>query len=183
LQHEFGVHPTEMEWFMERTPETSHGGATGFIPPPGIRLTYVPVEDNIGEMLLDGRLDALLFYAFHGNEIDRSTIDVKQRPEARMLFPDPEAEGRRYFAKTGIYPINHCMVVRRSLAEEHPWVIPSLYDAFCTAQNEKARVEMPYGIRANRTVLETIATYLHEQGLTDRVVRLDEVFAPSMFDR
>jgi 4,5-dihydroxyphthalate decarboxylase len=42
---------------------------------------------------------------------------------------------------------------------------------------------MPYGIRANRVVLETVATYLHEQGLTDRVVRLDEVFAPSMFER
>jgi 4,5-dihydroxyphthalate decarboxylase len=183
LQHEFGVHPSEMEWFMERTPETSHGGATGFIPPPGIRLTYVPVKDNIGQMLIDGRLDALLFYAFHGNEIDRSTIDLKERPEARMLFPDPAAEGRRYFAKTGINPINHCMVVRRSLAEEQPWVIPSLYDAFYAAQTEQARAEMPYGIRANRTVLEAAATYLHEQGLTDRIVRLDEVFAPSMFDR
>jgi len=183
LQHEFGVHPSEMEWFMERTPETSHGGATGFTPPPGIRLTYVPIEDNIGQMLLDGRLDALLFYAFHGNAIDRSTIDLKGRPEARLLFPDPQAEGRRYFAKTGINPINHCMVVRRSLAEEHPWVLPSLYDAFYAAQSEKARAEMPYGIRANRVVLEAVATYVAEQGLTERVVRLDEVFAPSMFDR
>ena len=183
LQHEFGVHPSEMEWFMERTPETSHGGATGFTPPPGIRLTYVPLQDNIGQMLLDGRLDALLFYAAHGNAIDRSTVDLTKRPEARMLFPDPAAEGRRYFAKTGIYPINHCMVVRRSLAEEHPWVLPSLYDAFYAAQTEKARAEMPYGIRANRTVLEAVASYLFEQGLTDRVVGLDEAFAPSMFDR
>ena len=30
LQHEFGVHPRDMEFFMERTPETSHGGSTGF---------------------------------------------------------------------------------------------------------------------------------------------------------
>ena len=37
----------------------------------------------------------------------------------------------------------------------------------------------PYGISANRKVLETIAAYSHEQGLTPRVVGLDEVFAPS----
>src|SRR5215204_6845072 len=33
LQHEFGVSPEDVEWFMERTPERSHGGATGFQPP------------------------------------------------------------------------------------------------------------------------------------------------------
>jgi len=181
LQHEFGVRPSDMEWFMERNPDTSHGGATGFTPPPGIRLTYVPKDDNIGQMLLDGRLDALLFYAPHGNSIDRSTIDLTKRSEAQPLFPDPAAEGRRYFAKTGIFPINHCMVVRQSLAEEHPWVVASLFDAFLAAQTEKARAEMPYGMRANRLVLETIATYLNEQGLTDHVVRLEDVFASSTF--
>ena len=36
LRHEFGVDQTEMEFWMERTPEHSHGGATGFTPPPGV---------------------------------------------------------------------------------------------------------------------------------------------------
>ena len=31
LQHEFGVHAREIEWFMERNPDKSHGGATGFV--------------------------------------------------------------------------------------------------------------------------------------------------------
>ena len=33
LQHEFGVHPRDMEFFMERTPETSHGGLKPVEPP------------------------------------------------------------------------------------------------------------------------------------------------------
>jgi 4,5-dihydroxyphthalate decarboxylase len=37
----------------------------------------------------------------------------------------------------------------------------------------------PYGLRASRDVVETIARYLHEQGLTPRVVALEEIFAPS----
>ena len=37
----------------------------------------------------------------------------------------------------------------------------------------------PYGVKENRKVLETIAEYSHEQGLTPRVVKLEEVFAPA----
>src|SRR5688572_3554829 len=49
LQHEFGVHPREMEFFMERTPETSHGGSTGFKPPEGVTVRFIPPITNIGE--------------------------------------------------------------------------------------------------------------------------------------
>lgn len=207
LQHEFGVEARDMEWFMERSPETSHGGATGFSPPPGIRLTYVPADTNLGEMLVDGRLDATLFYSPRGTAVDRSTIDLKTRPEVRTLFPDPQAEGHRYFAKTGVYPINHCMVVRRSVAERNPWVVLNLFNAFVAAKDENAKRRtalvqpyletgvldakagaqlagdpMAYGIRENRPVLETIAGYLHEQALTTRAVGLEEVFAKSTLD-
>jgi len=54
LQHEFGVHAKEIEWFMERPPDRSHGGATGFSPPPGVRLNHIPPTTNIGEMLVRG---------------------------------------------------------------------------------------------------------------------------------
>jgi 4,5-dihydroxyphthalate decarboxylase len=40
----------------------------------------------------------------------------------------------------------------------------------------------PYGVKANKNVLETIAEYSHEQGLTPRVIKLDEVFAPSTLE-
>jgi 4,5-dihydroxyphthalate decarboxylase len=99
------------------------------------------------------------------------------------------------------------MVVKRSLLEEHPWVAINLYKAFAEARDrvaartrELAGVYFdlgvlppdkrsalstdpyPYGIKANLRVLETIAEYSHEQGLTPRVVKLDEVFAPSTMD-
>jgi len=38
LEHEFGASAREIEWFMERGPEKSHGGAIGFQPPEGVRL-------------------------------------------------------------------------------------------------------------------------------------------------
>jgi 4,5-dihydroxyphthalate decarboxylase len=206
LQHEFDVHPRDIEWFMERNPERSHGGATGFSPPPGVRLHHIPPSTNIGDMLLRGELDGALLYLVHPNLIDRSTADVSG--VTRHLFPDPAAEGRRFYAKTGLFPINHTVVVRRSLLERHPWIALNLYSAFVAAKDEIARYgqsylhwyfetglldeslkrtlagndPLAYGFKASRAVLETIAQYVHEQGLSARRVKLEELFVPSTLD-
>jgi 4,5-dihydroxyphthalate decarboxylase len=207
LQHEFGVHPRDIEWFMERPPEKSHGGATGFAPPPGVKLNYIPPTTNIGEMLLKGELDATILYLSGTNLVDRSRADLRSSPKVRTLFPDPAAEGRRYFAKTGIYPINHGVVVRRTLLEAHPWLALNLFAAFRAARAEVttrgqqylrsyfevgtlgeelkgalATDPMAYGVKAARPVLETITQYVHEQGLSARRVGLEEIFAPSTLD-
>jgi 4,5-dihydroxyphthalate decarboxylase len=206
LQHEFGVHPRDIEWFMERNPEKSHGGATGFSPPPGVRVHHIPPSTNIGEMLVRGELDGALLYLVHPNLIDRSTADVSG--VTRHLFPDPAAEGRRFYAETGLFPINHTVVLRRALLERHPWIALNLYSAFVAAKEEIARSgqsylhwyfetglldesvnctlaandPLAYGFKASRAVLETIAQYVHEQGLSERLVKLEEVFVPSTLD-
>jgi 4,5-dihydroxyphthalate decarboxylase len=207
LQHEFGVHPKDIEWFMERTPERSHGGATGFKAPEGVKINFIPAEKNIGTMMASGELDATVLYLTDPNMVDRSRLDLESSPEITTLFPDPAAEGVRYYGKTGIFPINHGMIVKRSVLEEHPWVAINLYKAFAEARDrvaartrELADVYFglgllplesrsvlaidpyPYGIKANRRVLETIAEYSHEQGLTPRVVKLEQVFAPSTME-
>jgi 4,5-dihydroxyphthalate decarboxylase len=41
---------------------------------------------------------------------------------------------------------------------------------------------MAYGVKATRKVLETIASYVHAQGLTDRLVKIEELFAPATLD-
>ena len=207
LKHEFGVEPADLEWWMERAEERSHGGATGFRPPAGIRFNRIPADQSIGSMLVDGRLDATLLYLSEPNLVDRSRVSLEGNPAFRLLFADPRAEGRRYYQKTGIFPINHGMVVRRSIYEQHPWVALNLFNAFRQAKDSVAarmrelvstHVELgllgpdvvsalrvdpyPYGVQANLHVLETLAAYSCEQGLTPRVVQLDELFAPSTLD-
>jgi 4,5-dihydroxyphthalate decarboxylase len=207
LKHEFGVEPEDLEWWMERTEERSHGGATGFQPPAGLRFHRIAADDSIGAMLLDGRLDATLLYIADNNLVDRSRVRLEGNPKVRRLFPDPEAEGRRYYQKTGLFPINHGMVVRRSIYERHPWVALNIFNAFRKAKEDVAarareltatHFELgllppesrqalavdpyPYGVKSNRHVLETIAQYSYEQGLTPRLVSPEEVFAPSTLD-
>jgi 4,5-dihydroxyphthalate decarboxylase len=204
IQHEFGVAPAELEWFNERAEDRSLAGGIGFQPPPGLRLSYLRPDQSLDRMLLAGELDALFHYITATNNVDRSRIDLRSRPEVRPLFPDQAAEGRRFYAKTGIFPVNHCVVVRRSTLERYPWVALNIYDAFLASKavlnktgaamlepylaaglldggvrSILARDPWEYGFAASRPALETIATYLHEQGLTSRKVGLEEVFAPS----
>jgi 4,5-dihydroxyphthalate decarboxylase len=204
LQHEFGVAPKDMEFWMERPPSHSHGGATGFVPPPGVTVNRIPLDKSIGSMMLAGELDAVLFYLVDPNLIDRSTADLWNHPDVKTLFPDPLAEGIRYYRKTGLYPINHGMVIRRELAEKHPWAVLNILKAFehANAAANRQRVEhseyhietgllpadarkslqvpiISHGIASNRAVLETVAQYSMEQGLTPRLMRLDELFAAS----
>src|SRR5262249_10648465 len=139
LQHEFGVHAREIEWFMERPPDRSHGGATGFAPPAGVRFNQIPPSTDIGNMLVAGELDATLLYLTNPNLVDRSRLDLNAHPSIRPLFADRAAEGRRYFAKTGLYQINHTVVVRRSLLERHPWIALNLFSAFAAARTAVLR--------------------------------------------
>jgi 4,5-dihydroxyphthalate decarboxylase len=204
LQHEFGVEPKHMEFWMERPPSRSHGGATGFVPPPGVTVNQIPADKSIGSMMLSGELDAVMFYLVDPNLIDRSTVDLQNHPEIKPLFPDPLAEGIRFYKKTGLYPINHGMVIKRALAEKHPWAITNILKTFNQA-NEIANKQrmahteyyfetgllpaegrkalrtplLTHGVEANRKVLETIAQYSVEQGLTSRLMKLEEIFAPA----
>ena len=207
LKHEFGVEPEDLEWYMERTEERSHGGATGFTPPKGIRFNRIPADQSIGTLLVDGKLDATLLYLTDNNLVDRSRVTLEGNPRFHLLFPNPAAEGKRYFEKTGIFPINHGMVVRRSLYEQHPWVALNIFNAFREAKERSAKrmrelvathVELgllgpdaaralaidpyPYGVKSNQKVLETVAAYSYEQGLTPRLMKMEEIFAPSTLD-
>jgi 4,5-dihydroxyphthalate decarboxylase len=208
LEHEFGVAPKDMEFWMERTPDISHGGSTGFTAPEGVTVNRIPAETNMGEMLLAGELDATLLYLPGGNLVDRSTADLFNHPNFGPLFPDPHAEGKRYYAKTGMYPMNHGMVIKRELAEKHPWAVLNIFKAFEDAANfgdqqrkamminhietgllppeAEAAIATPlikHGVVANRKELEAIALYSFEQGLTPRQLKLEEMFAASTLDK
>ena len=157
--------------------------------------------------MLSGGLDAVIHYIRTSNLVDRSIEDLWNHPDIRPLFPDQAAEGGRYYRKTGIYPINHGMVIKREIAEKHPWIVLNVLKAFDEANNvaEHRRMEhieyhraagllpdetlkalrqplLQHGIKHNRLTLETAARYSLEQGLTPRLMKLDELFAASTLD-
>jgi 4,5-dihydroxyphthalate decarboxylase len=208
LESEFGVAPADMTFFMERVPARSHAGAIGFKAPAGVTINQIPPDKSIGSMMLSGELESCMSYnRRHGDLIDRSDADLDNHPDIRPLFSDSAAEGFRYYRKTGIYPINHGMVVKRSVFEQHPWVVINILKAFERANDiadaerrehvayhlETGLVSADYGkplatrivshgLKANRLVLEMAAKYSNQQGLTRRVMPMDELFAANALE-
>ena len=214
LEHDFTVSQYKVDWYMERTEELSHGGATGFAPPPGISFHRIPTDKSLASMLVHHELDAA---AIRGPWTRvTSVMDRSSRipgaggdwSKVKPLFPDRIAEGRRFFKKYGYIPVNHGYIIRGDVYRKYPWVAFNLYNAFvkakAVAQEQLAeRIPsalffgreylsmtqgifgddpFPYGVKANRPMLETIIDYSHEQGLIPKKVKVEELFAESTLD-
>jgi 4,5-dihydroxyphthalate decarboxylase len=209
LENEFGIAPRDMTFFMERVPERSHAGAIGFKTPPGVTINQIPPEKSIASMLLAGELDAYMAYfrKQSADMIDRSDVDLENHPDIKPLFADPAAEAVRFYKKTGIYPINHGMVIKRTAYERNPWAVINILKAFGQA-NDIAETErgehvayhletglvpaeyrkplgsrlINFGLKANRATLELAAKYSNQQGLTQRIMTMEELFAPDALE-
>jgi len=190
LEHEYGVPHKSIHWHAELDEDID------FAPPQGVRITRLPHEKSVETMLAEGELDAVL----HSSLI-KPFLAGDQR--VGRLFPDHKAEEIAYFRKTGIFPIMHVMGIKAELVERHPWVPINMYHAFNASKAmAMERMENPriaplawyreaweeqeavlgtdpwqYGLGAqNRKTLETLAGYSYEQGLTKRLLPLDELF-------
>jgi len=148
LEHDFGVSQYGVQWWMERTPELSHGGATGFTPPPGIDFHAIPKDKSLASMLVNGELEAAPIARALGrasNIVDRST-HIRAREgdwsKIRPLFPDAFAEGKRFFDKWGFIPANHTVTIRGDVYRKYPWLAFNLYSALLEAK-QIADEELP----------------------------------------
>lgn len=165
---------------------------------PEGELTIAANNALIDEALLGGELDAVLSPSF-------PPAFVRGDPRIRRLFPDYASEEVAYYRQTGIFPIMHVVVLRRSLVARHRWVPSSMAFAFeraKTAAYERLRnprtlpmaffqraweeqIELlgpdpwRYGLGgANRDNLATIMRYAHEQGLLASRPSVEDVFVP-----
>jgi 4,5-dihydroxyphthalate decarboxylase len=121
------------------------------------------------------------------------------------LFPDPLAAGAAYYGATGIYPINHTIVVKNSVLEANPGVARELFQAFKASKdaylarldsgadaepfdkNARALAEIvgdpfPFGVAANRKALETVVDFALDQGVIAERMSPDDLFAPGTAD-
>ena len=64
LQHEYGLDPRSIDWYMERPADKSHGGVTGFVPPEDISLQYMPADAHTAHIIATGLQTTRLLSAF-----------------------------------------------------------------------------------------------------------------------
>ena len=95
--------------------------------PEGMIVEPVGDGKTLQDLLLDGRIDALLTpkppTAFLAGDI-----------RIRRLVPDYETAEAGYHRRTGFFPIMHVVAIRASLLEDRPDLGRAVYDAFDRAK-------------------------------------------------
>jgi 4,5-dihydroxyphthalate decarboxylase len=190
LQSEYGVPLNSIEWVAEIEDDVKVS------LPLDIKYSCLPNDKSVETMLAEGELDAV----FHSDFVKPF---LAGDPRVARLFSDHKAEEMAYFKRTGIFPIMHVLGLRKSLADEHPWLAVNLFKAFNEAKSiamkrmanprivplawyrdaweEQERVlgadPWEYGLsEKNRKVLETLVGYSHEQGLIQKRPTIDQLF-------
>src|SRR4051812_31247201 len=203
LSDEYGVKVTEYEHLAGGEEEPGRIDKLKIELPPSIRVRPIGATQTLAQMIAEAELDALV--------TARAPSTFYSRPDAvKRLFPDYVPAEREYYRRTKIFPIMHTVVIRRELYEKNRWIAQSLYKAleqskshamelyrqtaampamlpWLVAHVEEARREMgedwwPYGVAANRPVLDTFLRYHHEQGLSKRRLQPEELFAPETLE-
>jgi len=168
---------------------------------PGIKVEAIPEGKTLSQMLADGEIDAL-----HSAR-SPSTLDGVR---VLRLFPNYREVELDFYRKTKTFPIMHTIAIRREVYEANRWIAQSLFKAFQEAQRhtyedltqtaalkamvpwlthdiEEAQREMgndywAYGFEPNIHVLERFLRYHHDRGLSPRLLKPEELFAPETLE-
>ena len=202
LQDDYGVAPSDVTWVRGGIDEPDRVEKIG-LDLPGIKLESAPAGRTISDMLDDGELDAFIAPRPPGGR-------ARNNPNIGWLFPDPTQTAKQYYERTRIFPIMHVVGIRNSLLEQHPWLAAAVLKAFTESKayalkrlsdTSATKVTLPfveeqlkaakalmgddfwsYGVKPNRPTLEAFLRHHHGQGLSKRLMTVEELFHPASFE-
>ena len=187
LQAEHGVDLSKITWVLSGDEHVAE-----YRPPPNV----VPIEKGkqMADMLASGELAAAI-------GIEASS------PAVKPLIPNALEAGLAALRRNGHYPINHTVVIKDDLLAANPGLAADVFSAFAEAKRryverlktgniDKPTKEdevhrrvmeitgdpLPYGIAANRRVLDELIGHAVTQGIIEKPVSVDELFAPGTRD-
>ena len=136
--------------------------------PPGVERA---IGKDMTKMLLDGELDA----AIYGGVMPTD-------PRLKSVIADPEAAGKDWYAKHGIVPANHMVVLKESLSKSNPGAVREVFrmllDSKKAAGLPKAGAIdlIPFGFDAVEPALDLMSNYALEMKIIPRRIAVEELF-------
>jgi 4,5-dihydroxyphthalate decarboxylase len=122
-----------------------------------------PAGKQIIRMLLDDELDAVL-----GEKVDN--------PGLKPLFPDAVSEEKSWFAKYGVVPINHMVVVSETLSNTKPEAVREVFRMLQASEALAPATTPRFSAEEMSRSLKLISDYAAQQGLIPRAFSVDEMF-------
>ena len=203
LEDDFGVRPQDVIWVRGGIDTPGRPEKIKLQLPADVRVEAAPEGSTISELLDRGEIDG-----FIGPRPPSRT--ALKNPNIGWLFDDPTAVAKDYYRRTGVFPIMHVVGIRKELAARHPWLPGAVLKAFTQSKaaalellgdTSATKVTLPfveeqlkaareimgedywsYGVAAARKTLETFVRHHHSQGLSARLVPVDELFHPATYE-
>jgi 4,5-dihydroxyphthalate decarboxylase len=158
LSDQFGVDLSTLQWI---TFEAAH--VDGFQDPENARRA--PDGKTLAGMLRDGEIDAA------------AGLEPSEHPDLRPLLENATDVEEDWIRQTGVRPINHTLVVRRDVLEEHPWVADELAQLVTQAKRRVGGDVPPDGLALIRGPLTVLSRYALEQRITSRMLTPEELYS------
>lgn len=203
LQDDYGIRPEDVTWVRGGIDTPGRPEKIKLNLPAGVHVEAAPEGTTISQLLDAGEIDGFI--------APRPPSGAAlQNPHVGWLFDDPTAVAKDYFRRTGIFPIMHVVGIRKEIAAAHPWLPGAVFKAFnaskaaaleLLADTSATKVTLPfveeqlkaakdllgedfwsYGVQANRNTLQAFLKHHHAQGLSSRLVEVDELFHPSTYE-
>jgi 4,5-dihydroxyphthalate decarboxylase len=188
-----GVDPASIEWWIGDIDTAWSSASMNQTLPPGVKAP--PPGRSLSDMLIAGELEAIY-------SPPRPAAYHPRDGALARLFPDFRQVEQDYYRRTGAFPPQHLMVLRREVWEANRWIARSLTEAFSAANDcfstaqrgfpyatpwleaelEDTAAVMgedfhPYGLEKNRAQIEMFAAEAFRLGFTSRQITPDEYFA------
>lgn len=203
LQDDYGIAPEDVIWVRGGIDTPGRPEKIKLDLPAGVRIEAAPEHQTISDLLDQGDLDAFIAPRPPSGA-------AASNPNVGWLFDDPTAVAKDYYRRSGIFPIMHVVGIRKALAEQHRWLPGAVFKAFSEsktkalellADTSATKVTLPfveeqlkaaretlgqdfwsYGVAPNRKTLEAFTRHHYAQGLSSRLVGVDELFDPSTYE-
>lgn len=187
MANQYGLDLDSVTWVLSGDEHVE-----AYTPPSNV--IAAPAGKTLEQMVLDGELEA--------------AIGVKSDcPEIVPLIPNANDVALTALRATGLYPINHLVVIKDEVLEAHPNAAVAVFEAFAESKRQYVadlkggaiaepdssdRLHLkvleatgwddplPYGIEPNRAVLEDLIEQASKQRILTKTVKLEELFAESV---
>src|SRR3974390_2284832 len=203
LEDDYGVKRSDIHWIRGGIEEPGRPEKIAVKLPAGVRLDNAPEGTTISGLLEAGEIDGFI--------APRPPSFIAHRdPPLGWLFWDSPAAAKDWYRRTRIFPIMHLIGIRRTLVDKHPWLPVAMFNAFeqskaaalgALSDPSATKVTLPfveetlksvrelmgddfwsYGVEPNRKALEVFLRHHHSQGLSPRLMKVEEMFHPSVYE-
>lgn len=204
LEEEYGVRASDIHWIRGGYEDPTRVEKIALTLPDGVVLENAPEGHTISRLLAEGEIDGVI------GPRAPSCFD-RGHPQVKYLFNNPQQAAAQWYARRKLFPVMHTLGIRKTLAQQHPWLpgavvkafehsksialarlsdtsatkvtLPFIEDQLRAARNLMGHDFWSYGFAENEHVIDRFLAQHFAEGLSSRRLQAADLFHPASLER